>query len=79
MAFTIIFFIGHYMREISNKHCLLPFFIFLYFSISRFYHLADMYYVLMAACGSSGYKEADVLTCVNLLMDRGADVNVYDR
>ena len=30
-------------------------------------------------CGSSGYKEADVLTCVNLLMDRGADVNVYDR
>ena len=33
----------------------------------------------LESCGSSGYKEADVLTCVNLLMDRGADVNVYDR
>ena len=41
--------------------------------------IADMYYVLMAACGSSGFKEEEVVKCVNLLLDRGAEVNVYDR
>ena len=41
--------------------------------------VADKYTVLMAACGASGYKEEEVLKCVDLLIDKGSEVNVYDR
>ena len=40
---------------------------------------ADKYTVLMAACGASGYKEEEVLKCVNILLDKRSEVNSYDR
>lgn len=39
----------------------------------------DQYTVLMAACGAHGYQEDDVLAVVDLLLEKGASVNTYDR
>ncbi|KAK3585906.1 hypothetical protein CHS0354_038442 [Potamilus streckersoni] len=39
----------------------------------------DKYSVLMSCCGSTSMNEVDLMDCVTLLVDRGADVNSYDR
>ncbi|KAL3852839.1 hypothetical protein ACJMK2_016454 [Sinanodonta woodiana] len=39
----------------------------------------DKYTVLMTCCGSTNRNESDILDCVTLLVDHGADVNSYDR
>ena len=38
-----------------------------------------MYTVLMATCAVTRDVEDDILRCVELLLDKGARVNVYDR
>ena len=41
---------------------------------------SEMYTVLMAVCAVPGNKPEDqVLTCVELLVERNARVNVYDK
>ena len=38
-----------------------------------------MFNVLMAACSSTSSNQEDILSCVTVLINGGADVNSHDR
>ena len=44
-----------------------------------YFHYLDLYTVLMSACSKTGGNESDILKCIELLIQKGADVNAFDR
>ena len=49
-------------------------------NLFSFAFMSEMYTVLMAACAVTGrFSEEWVVKCVDLLLERNARVNVYDK
>lgn len=42
-------------------------------------HFPDGLTVLMIACGSGTTRHDDLLCCVDMLLDRGVEINAYNR